>query len=139
MRQQQFSIIDTIFWGRSKLNEKFSTEMRVENRGSRGEMSSTRLLRKVNLRKRQRRDFTDLGKSAETFVATCKLTLCGTNEFSSACLQQLDVCLRRRVLPHFPVHGGGDEQRSQRGECDFRKRMARESVRKFRDQICRGW
>ena len=44
-------------------------------------------------------------------------------------------CLRRRVLPHLPVHGRRNQERSRRSQRNLRQRMAGQSMRQLGQDI----
>jgi len=81
-------------------------------------------------------DLINAPQTSETFIPAREQARFGADEFDAARLEQRDVVLRRRVLPHLSIHRRRDEQRRQCCECDLANRIAREADCEFRDNIC---
>jgi len=71
------------------------------------------------------------------FVAARQHSFFGPDEFDAAFFQCGHILLRRRVFPHFPVHGGRDKDLGAGGERDGGKRVTRESIRELCDDVRR--
>lgn len=83
-------------------------------------------------------DFVHVPEPPESFVAAGENSFFGADESDAAGFEFCDVFLRGGMMPHFPVHGGRDDERRGRSEHDFGKRAVSETVREFGDNVGGG-
>lgn len=86
-------------------------------------------------------DFLKRGEAPEALVAAGEVAGGGADECAAVGDELGDVAARGRVVPHFAVHGGCDDDTGAagEGEIDGGKGIGREAVREIPDGIRAGW
>src|SRR5580692_4838212 len=79
------------------------------------------------------------GEAAGAGHAAGEVAFIGIDDVNGAGPQSCEILLRRGMLPHVYVHGGGDYDRSFGGEIESGEKIFGDAVCEFSEDVGRGW